>query len=181
VSAPSEQLLGAVPGGGVVLWDGTSGATPIVAGVAALVIAAHPELDAANVIERIVATSRDAGATGADPIYGYGLVDAAAAVSADVPAVTANPMGDLSEWIRINRRADASPAPVETLAPEPSATAAPLPQIGGVQTPLGTLLPTVAQLRDVGIPLLLYSAFGTAFVLLVLAAARQFKAARRKE
>jgi len=181
VSAPSEQLVGAVPGGGYVLWDGTSGATPLVAGIVALVRAAHPELDAANVIQRIIATSRDAGASGADPIYGFGLVDAAAAVSADVPAVTANPMGDLAEWIRVNRRADATPAPAETLAPAPAPTAAPLPQAGGVQTPLGTLLPTVSQLRDVGIPLLLYAVFGTAFVLLLLAALRQFRAARRKE
>ena len=181
VSAPSEQLVGAVPGGGYVLWDGTSGATPLVAGIAALVRAAHPELDAANVIQRIVSTSRDAGASGADPIYGFGLVDAAAAVSADVPAVTANPMGDLAEWIRINRRADATPAPAETLAPAPAPTAAPLPQAGGVQTPLGTLLPTVSQLRDVGIPLLLYAVFGSAFVLLLIAALRQFRAVRRKE
>jgi type VII secretion-associated serine protease mycosin len=181
VSAPSEQLVGAVPGGGYVLWDGTSGATPLIAGIAALVRAAHPELDAANVIQRIISTSRDAGASGADPIYGYGLVDAAAAVTAAVPAVTANPMGDLSEWIRINRRADATPAPAETLAPAPSPSTVPLPQAGGVQTPLGTLLPTVSQLRDVGIPLLLYAVFGAAFVLLLLSALRQFRAARRKE
>ena len=170
VSAPSEQLVGAVPGGGYVLWDGTSGATPLIAGIAALVRAAHPSLDAANVIQRIIGTAKDAGDSGADPIYGYGLVDAAAAVSADVPAVTANPMGDLTEWIRINRRADATPAPAETLAPAPSPSAAPLPQAGGVQSPLGTLLPTLSQLRDVGIPLLLYAVFGTAFVLLLLSA-----------
>ena len=181
VSAPSEQLVGAVPGGGYVLWDGTSGATPLIAGIAALVRAAHPSLDAANVIQRIIGTAKDAGDSGADPIYGYGLVDAAAAVSADVPAVTANPMGDLTEWIRINRRADATPAPAETLAPAPSPSAAPLPQAGGVQSPLGTLLPTLSQLRDVGIPLLLYAVFGTAFVLLLLSALRQFRAARRKE
>ena len=181
VSAPSEQLVGAVPGGGYVLWDGTSGATPLIAGIAALVRAAHPSLDAANVIQRIIGTAKDAGDSGADPIYGYGLVDAAAAVSADVPAVTANPMGDLTEWIRINRRADATPAPAETLAPAPSPSTAPLPQAGGVQSPLGTLLPTLSQLRDVGIPLLLYAVFGTAFVLLLLSALRQFRAARRKE
>ena len=37
VSAPSEQLVGASPGGGYVTWQGTSGATPLVSGVAALV------------------------------------------------------------------------------------------------------------------------------------------------
>src|SRR4029079_7843925 len=35
VSAPSESLVGAVPGNGYVSWEGTSGAAPIVAGVAA--------------------------------------------------------------------------------------------------------------------------------------------------
>jgi type VII secretion-associated serine protease mycosin len=182
VSAPSEQLVGATPGGGYVLWDGTSGATPIVAGIVALVRAAHPELDAANVIQRLIATATPAGVEGDDPIYGYGLVDAAAAVSAAVVPVAANPMGDLSEWIRVNRRASADPSEVETLAPTPapSATATPVPNASGA-SPLGTLLPTIAQLRDVGIPLLLFTLFGVAFVVLVASASRQFRAARRKE
>jgi type VII secretion-associated serine protease mycosin len=183
VSAPSEQLVGATPGGTYVLWDGTSGATPIVAGVVALVRAAHPELDASNVIERIVATAEDAGVSGADPIYGFGLMDAAAAVTAAVPQVTANPMGDLADWIRLYRRADV--APTEPSSPPAEATPTPIPAepetIAGPPNPLGVLLPTIAQVRDVGVPLLLYAVFGTAFVLLTTAATRQFKAARRKE
>jgi type VII secretion-associated serine protease mycosin len=181
VSAPSEQLVGATPGGGYVLWDGTSGATPIVAGIVALVRAAHPELDAANIIQRLIATAKPAGVEGDDPIYGYGLVDAAAAVSAAVVPVSSNPMGDLSDWIRVNRRAAAAPSEVETLAPTPapSATTAPVPNASGA-SPLGTLLPSVAQLRDAGIPLLLFTLFGVAFVVLVSSAARQFRAARRR-
>jgi type VII secretion-associated serine protease mycosin len=192
VSAPSEQLVGATPGGGYVLWDGTSGATPIVAGMVALVRAAHPDLDAANVIQRLIATATPAGVEGPDPIYGYGLVDAGAAVSATVPAVTANPMGDLSEWIRVNRRAASSPSETETLVPSPtpSATPTPIPDASGA-SPMGTLLPTAAQLRDIGIPLGLFALFGGAFVALVLSAARQirnrqtstvgFRSARRRE
>jgi type VII secretion-associated serine protease mycosin len=181
VSAPSEQLVGATPDGGYVLWDGTSGATPIVAGIVALVRAAHPDLDAANVIQRLIATATPAGVEGDDPIYGYGLVDAAAAVSATVPAVTANPMGDLSEWIRVNRRAAASPTDVETLAPEPAPSVpAPVPNASGA-SPLGTLLPSIAQLRDVGIPLLLFTLFGVSLGVLVFSATRQFRAARRRE
>jgi type VII secretion-associated serine protease mycosin len=129
VSAPSEQLVGANPGGGYVQWAGTSGAAPLVSGAVALVRAAHPELKAADVIERIVRTARPVGGAVPSPIYGYGLLDAAAAVTADVPHVTANPMGDLGEWIRVHRRAEApsgpqgggelkaEPAPVR-LAPE---------------------------------------------------------------
>ena len=45
------------------------------------------------------------------PIYGFGLLDATAAVTASVPHVTANPMGDLGEWIHIHRRAEPTAAP----------------------------------------------------------------------
>ena len=184
VSAPSEQLVGATPGGGYVLWDGTSGATPIVAGIAALVRAAHPDLDAANVINRIVATSRDAGKKGADPIYGFGLVDAAAAVSAKVPAVTANPMGDLAEWIRVHRRADAPAAPAPTATPgspvAPSASPE-VPQASGPSDPSGTLIPSIEQLRDVGIPLALFTVFGLALITLGAGAYRRFGGSRERE
>ncbi|WP_368499289.1 S8 family serine peptidase [Herbiconiux sp. A18JL235] len=103
VAAPSEQLVGVVPGGGYVDWSGTSGAAPLVSGLAALVKAAHPELDAANVINRIVATARPKGEPVPGPIYGHGLIDAGAAVGADVAPVTANPMGDLDSWISTYR------------------------------------------------------------------------------
>src|SRR5690606_40650293 len=82
VSAPSERLVGVMPDGSYVRWNGTSGATPIVAGVVALVRAAHPELGVADVIHRITSTARDVGEAGADVTYGFGLLDAAAAVGA---------------------------------------------------------------------------------------------------
>lgn len=107
VMAPSEQLVGAVPGGGHVIWQGTSGATPIVAGIAALIRAAHPEATAADVVTRLITTARPVTATVPDPLYGYGLVDAAAAVRAEVPAATENPLGSLAEWVALNRRAEA--------------------------------------------------------------------------
>ncbi len=96
-----------------VQWNGTSGAAPIVSGVAALVRAAHPELDANNVLNRLIRTAAPVpgAAAGQDPLYGYGLIDAEAAVSAtNVPSVSSNPLGDLAEWVRLYRRADA-PAP----------------------------------------------------------------------
>src|SRR5690606_17672321 len=118
-SAPSEGLIGISPDGTVAEWKGTSGAAPIVAGAAALVRAAHPELDAANVINRIIRTAMPVEGVGAlpDPLYGYGLLDAHAAVTRSVPHVDANPMGDLAEWIRLYRRAEAGPAPEPTAAP----------------------------------------------------------------
>ena len=170
VSAPSVDLVGVVPGGGYVLWDGTSGAAPIVAGVVALVRAAHPELDAANVIQRIVATARDRGAPGDDPIYGYGLLDAKAAVTADVPAVTSNPLGSLADWVKLHRQATASPAPA-TRAPRVVASA-PGPVL---RDPVGVLLPSPTTLRLVGIPALVALLILFAVVGLAVGVARYFR------
>lgn len=113
LSAPSERLRGVSADGTLVQWNGTSGAAPIVAGIAALVRAAHPDLDADNVLNRLISTAKPAaGATTVpDKLYGYGLVNAAAAISARVDTVSENPLGSLSEWIRLYRRADAEPAP----------------------------------------------------------------------
>ena len=128
VAAPSEQLVGVVPGGGYVIWDGTSGAAPLVSGLAALVKAAHPELDAANVINRIVATATAKGTPVPGPIYGYGLIDAVGAVAAKVPAVTANPIGDLKAWIATYRPSSSTDS-IDTLtipAPTDPATGQPV-------------------------------------------------------
>ena len=174
VAAPSENLVGVVPGGGHVIWNGTSGATPIVAGVVALVRAAHPELDAANVINRVVATARDEGAAGPDPIYGFGLLDAQAAVNATVPTVDVNPMGDLAEWITVYRRAESTPTPLPTVVASPT----PTPIAAGPQNPLGTILPTVNQLRNVGIPLAVLAVFLAIVVGLVVAGVRRYRGTR---
>jgi subtilisin family serine protease len=175
VAAPSENLVGVTPGGGHVIWNGTSGATPIVAGIVALVRAAHPDLDAANVIERIVATARDSGAPGADAIYGFGLIDAAAAVNANVPLVEDNPMGDLAEWITVYRRAASTPVPI----PTGTATVAPEPIIAGPTNPLGSVLPTVNLLRAVGIPLGVFLLFGVLVAALVVRAVRRVRVTRQ--
>ncbi len=177
VAAPSEDLVGVIPGGGHVTWNGTSGASPIVAGIVALVRAAHPGLDVANVINRITATARDAGSPGTDPIYGFGLVDAAAAVVAPVPTVTENPMGELSDWITLYRRADSTPTPTPT-AP---VAATPAPVAAGPRDPLGTLLPTVNLLRTAGIPLLVVLGFAALFALVAVGAVRRVKRLRRTE
>jgi subtilisin family serine protease len=175
VAAPSERLVGVTPSGRNVSWAGTSGATPIVAGIVALVRAAHPDLDAANVVNRVVATARDAGPPGADFTYGFGYVDAAAAVSSDVPVVTANPMGDLAEWVRINRRAAATPEPAEAVVP---------PEVAEPESwatdPTGTLLPGIVTLELVGLPVLVLLLFGLAAVALAVGAVRGLRPPRSR-
>ena len=109
VMAPSEGLVGATPGGGYVSWSGTSGATPIVAGIVALVRSAYPDLDAANVINRVLLSANRVTDTVPDPIYGYGLVDAYAALTADVPFVSDNPLGSLDDWVVLHRKQEGNP------------------------------------------------------------------------
>jgi len=64
-------------------YEGTSMSSPHVAALAALIVATRrlgPKPNPRSVAEQIERTARDAGAPGFDPRYGYGLVDAAAAL-----------------------------------------------------------------------------------------------------
>ncbi|WP_228479731.1 S8 family serine peptidase [Microbacterium abyssi] len=177
ISAPSEGLIGVSADGELTPWRGTSGAAPIVAGAAALVRAAHPELDAANVINRIIKTAIPVpGVTEVpDPLYGYGLLDASAAVSASVPLVDANPMGDLAEWIRLYRRADSAPAPAPEVTP---VEVDPLPAPEAPTEAGSPLLPSVESLRYGTLPLIVLTVPGILIGLGVTAAARRIRSAR---
>ena len=96
LAAPAEGLMSTEPGGGYLsIGGGTSGAAAITSGVVALVRAAHPDLDAPNVVNRVVSTARDIGPPGRDDEFGYGAVDPVAALTARVPHVWANPLGSL--------------------------------------------------------------------------------------
>lgn len=57
IAAPGEEIISAVPGGGYAAWSGTSMATPLVAGAAALVRAAQPSLGPGETARRIVETA----------------------------------------------------------------------------------------------------------------------------
>jgi serine protease AprX len=58
---------------------GTSFSAPHVAGAMALLLGALPDLTPAELEQALTATAMDLGATGVDNVYGYGLVDVAAA------------------------------------------------------------------------------------------------------
>ena len=96
-------------------------------GVAALIRSKWPEMSASQVINRIVTTAKDAGAPGKDPLYGFGVLNAEAALKADVPETKVNPLGSISDWIRVHRRGNlATTAPAA--APAPSSAAPTLPE-----------------------------------------------------
>jgi len=78
--APGTGVRTTAKGGDYTLANGTSFAAPVVAGVAALVLAMEPGLRPASVQSAILNTVVDLGASGKDDVFGFGLVDAAAAV-----------------------------------------------------------------------------------------------------
>jgi type VII secretion-associated serine protease mycosin len=171
VAAPAENLLGGVPGGSYAEWQGTSGSTPIVAGVAALIRSKWPEMSAKQVINRIVSTAKDAGAPGKDPLYGFGVLNAEAALKDNVPEASANPLGSIAEWIRVHRRGNlATPTPLPT-AEVPSAVAT-LPEatVPAAEPP---------SQRDSALAAAVVIGFGLLFVAIIAAAVVQLRRAAR--
>ncbi|MEO8295263.1 MAG: S8 family serine peptidase [Gemmatimonadota bacterium] len=88
-------------------WNGTSMASPHVAGVAALILAANPGLTAAQIRARLETYTIDLGAAGKDNQYGNGLVNARNALT-QTNAVTGT--------IRVRLIASATGAVVSTVA-----------------------------------------------------------------
>ncbi len=90
LSAPGVQIYSTYGSSGYATMSGTSFSCPHVAGVAALVFSAHPTYT--NVLARwaMDATAVDLGTPGRDIYYGYGLVNAPAAIAwvPPTPALT---------------------------------------------------------------------------------------------
>jgi thermitase len=86
LAAPGASIYTTTKGGGYGAVSGTSFSAPIAAGVAALVMAAQPSLSSSAVETLLTSTAVDLGASGRDPLFGHGRVDAAAAVRAALAA-----------------------------------------------------------------------------------------------
>jgi serine protease len=79
------------PGNGYAPMDGTSMASPHVAGAAAAVWSAHPWATNAEVRSALTSTAEDLGAAGRDNSFGWGLIRTANAMAALTPADTTPP------------------------------------------------------------------------------------------
>lgn len=88
VAAPGSNIYSTDWGGSYGIYGGTSFATPIVAGTIALMMAANPSLSGTNVESLLYKTAVDLGATGRDNYFGYGRIDAGAAVKAAAAATS---------------------------------------------------------------------------------------------
>jgi type VII secretion-associated serine protease mycosin len=82
LSAPGVNVIGAGPGGSYLEADGTSPASAIVAGVAALIRARYPRLTPVQVEQAMLSSARHRPAGGYSPATGFGEVDAPAALTA---------------------------------------------------------------------------------------------------
>ncbi|WP_230572687.1 S8 family serine peptidase [Saccharothrix luteola] len=140
LAAPAQRIVTAVPVSvvdtGYAEVDGTSAATALVSGAAALVRARYPDLDAGNVVNRLIATATDLLAPGRDNVTGFGQVNPVAALTADVPPVPRNPLAPPP------RTTSAEPAP-----PSGEDAAAPPSEVDGG----GRLLVAFGGLTAVGV------------------------------
>ncbi|MDD3643629.1 MAG: S8 family serine peptidase, partial [Candidatus Krumholzibacteria bacterium] len=93
IAAPGVKIYSSVPGGtwewnyGAGDWSGTSMAAPHMAGVAALMKQANPTMDVELMKQLVAQTAVDLGDPGMDNSYGWGRVNAFAAVTAALAGV----------------------------------------------------------------------------------------------
>lgn len=104
VAAPGLGIAALERNGGYQTVDGTSFASPIAAGVAALIWSVRPELRPATVEQLILTTANDLGADGKDDELGMGVIDAAAAVAAALDA--AEPTDNAAPRVSITNPSD---------------------------------------------------------------------------
>ncbi|RDI29610.1 type VII secretion-associated serine protease mycosin [Lentzea flaviverrucosa] len=96
LAAPAAGIVTIAPqsvyASGYAEMDGTSAASAIVSGVAALVRAKHPDMAAKDVVNALVKTATDLAEPGRDAATGFGMVNPMGALTAQLPPVERNPL-----------------------------------------------------------------------------------------
>ncbi|SDT76462.1 type VII secretion-associated serine protease mycosin [Actinoplanes derwentensis] len=123
ICAPGVDVASTGLNGKYLLNNGTSAATAVVSGAAALVRAKFPELSAPEVVHRLTATADDFGTPGKDDQCGYGVLNVVKALTAEVPPL---PVGATSTGSSTAPDTSAAPNTATSTAPEkkPDAEAA---------------------------------------------------------
>jgi thermitase len=88
IGAPGVSIYTTTMGGGYGAPSGTSVASPVVAGIAALMMSVNPTLKPSEIESLLKSTADDFGAAGYDTAYGHGRVNAYRAVTAAAGATT---------------------------------------------------------------------------------------------
>ena len=89
ISAPGTDIISTDTDGMYSTMTGTSMATPFISGVSALILSKNPYLSADEVESILIKSSKDLGIKGKDNYFGYGRVDAAAALK-QTPSLVKN-------------------------------------------------------------------------------------------
>ncbi len=143
VAAPGVRIASTWNDGGYMYSSGTSMASPFVAAAAALIDAAHPGLTPDQVEHALESTAVDLGTAGRDDDYGYGRIDAAAAVAAAGTATGSPATTPPTEATTT----PATPTSSPTTSPTAQPTTSPTPEPTATSTP--TQAPTPAKVTPV--------------------------------
>jgi subtilisin family serine protease len=135
VAAPGAGIYTTVRGGSYGSVSGTSFSAPITAAVYALMMSLNRSLTPSQLDSILFSTAKDLGTAGKDQYYGYGRVDAAAAVA---------------------KAYASAPAPSDTTLPKVGITS---PQTG--TTVAGTVAVNVSATDNVGVSRVYFYAGGT--------------------
>jgi subtilisin family serine protease len=117
LTAPGVDIASIGPRGAPFAGNGTSQATALASAAAALVWSAHPSLTASQILARIIATT-DRHSARPGPAYGFGIVNAYRAVTADVPKDAPDPVYALAQrYLPESQRHPVSPPSAVSTAP----------------------------------------------------------------